>query len=229
LVEKFGYDQSLADPCIYYKHVERPEGRVLSGVIAVATDDLLHGGDEHHIKCMEQIRETYRLGKFQFGHGKFTGKYFHQKEDYSIVVNQENYVKDKLINIDLTKQQKRQRYSMCNEKEVSALRASVGALAWLTKETRPDLAGRVVLLQQAFPKPRVLNLLEANTQTLEAKQTATSGIVLMHIPVERLRVGKLQGGETPRIEISLKMEKNQGSDKGGEVVQWHLVGTKRNA
>ena len=189
LVEKLGYVQSLADPCIYYKHREQPEGRVLSGVIAVATDDLLHGGDEYHLRCMEKIRETYRLGKFQFGHGKFTGKYFAQKEDYSIVVNQENYVKDKLINIELTKPRKRQRYAMCNEKEVSALRASVGALAWLAKETRPDLAGRVALLQQVFPKPRVMDLLEANLLTSEAKQTAASGIILMPIPVERLRIG----------------------------------------
>ena len=78
---------------------------------------------------------------------------------------------------------------MCNEKEISALRASVGALAWLAKETRPDLAGRVALLQQAFPKPRVLDLLEANSLTQEAKETASSGIILMLIPVGRLRVG----------------------------------------
>ena len=78
---------------------------------------------------------------------------------------------------------------MCDEKEISTLRASVGALAWLAKETRPDLAGRVALLQQAFPRPRALDLLEANALTLEAKQTATRGIVLMPIPIERLRVG----------------------------------------
>ena len=189
LVDTLGYEQSLADPCIYYKHIKATEGRQLSGVIAVATDDLLHGGDEHHMKCMEQIKDTYKLGKFQFGHGKFTGKYFRQKENFRIEVKQENYVKDKLINIELTKQRKRQRYSMCDEKEISTLRASVGALAWLAKETRPDLAGRVALLQQAFPRPRVLDLLEANALTLEAKQTATSGIVLMPIPIERLRVG----------------------------------------
>ena len=75
---------------------------------------------------------------------------------------------------------------MCNEKEISALRASVGALAWLAKETRPDLAVRVASLQQVFPKPRILDLLESNSLTQEAKETAGSGIVLMPIPVERL-------------------------------------------
>ena len=121
---------------------------------------------------MEQIKETYKLGKFQFGHGKFTVKYFRLREDFSIEINQETYVKDKLIHIELTKQRKRQRYSMCNEKEISALRASVGALAWLAKETRPDLAVRVASLQQVFPKPRILDLLESNSLTQEAKETA---------------------------------------------------------
>ena len=62
----------------------------------------------------------------------------------------------------------------------------MGALAWLAKETRPDLAGRVALLQHVFPKPRVLDLLEANVLTKEAKDTSASGII---IPLERLRVG----------------------------------------
>ena len=141
------------------------------------------------MKCMEQIRDTYKLGKFQFGQGKFTGKQFKQKEDFSIEVNQENYTKDKLVNIELTKPRKRQRYSLCDEKEISALRTSVGALAWLAKETRPDLAGRVALLQQSLPKPRILDILEANSLTTEARQTAASGIVLMPIPVQRIRVG----------------------------------------
>ena len=161
--------QSLADPWINSKHKETERGRVLSGSFAVATDDLLHGGDEHHMQCMEQVKETYKLGKFQFGQGKLTEKYFRQREDLSIEVNQETYVKDKLIHIELTRQRRRQRYSMCNEKDISLLRASVGALAWLAKETRPDLAGRVALLQQAFPKPRVLDLLEDNRSTQEAK------------------------------------------------------------
>ena len=104
LVDKLNYVQSLADPCIYYKHKKTEHGRVLSGVIAVATDDLLHGGDEQLMKCMEQIKETYKLGKFQFDQGKLPGKQFHQKEDFAIVINQENYVKDKLIHIELTKQ-----------------------------------------------------------------------------------------------------------------------------
>ena len=185
LTEKLHYQQSLADPCIYYKINENGK---LSGVIAVATDDL-HGGDEAHLEAMEEIKKNYKLGKYQFGKGKFTGKYFEQQEDFSIVINQAHYVAEKLFDIPLEKSRKRQRFSICNDKEISNLRASIGALSWLSKESRPDLAGRVALLQQAFPKPRVKDLIEANAITTEARRYPDSGIKIMPIEPQNLRVG----------------------------------------
>lgn len=127
LTSELGYQQSLADPCIYYRHREDPtSGKLrLSGVIAVATDDLLHGGDREHDECMKTIQERYRLGKFQYSKGKFTGKYFEQKEDGSIVINQEQYAQEKLIEISLARNRKKQRYSVCTEGEISQLRTSV--------------------------------------------------------------------------------------------------------
>eukprot|EP00435_Cladocopium_sp_Y103_P054634 s153_g17.t2 len=186
LTTKLKYQQSLADPCIYYKINENGK---LSGVIAVATDDLLHGGDEQHLQAMEEIRRNYKLGKYQFGKGKFTGKYFEQQEDYSIVINQAHYVAEKLYDIPIEKSRKKQRFSICTEREVSNLRTSVGALSWLSKESRPDLAGRVALLQQAFPRPRVKDLVEANTITAEARKYPESGIKIMPIEPQHLRVG----------------------------------------
>ena len=191
LTSQLQYQQSLADPCIYYKHRASPlTGKpVLSGIIAVATDDLLHGGDEEHQKAMDQIKAKYKLGKFQYGSGKFTGKMFVQQEDSSITVNQENYIQEKLFEINLEKQRKKKRYTFCDDKEITQLRASVGALAWLAKESRPDLAGRVALLQQVFPKPRIKDIIEANSITQEARKHPSSGIKIMPIQPENLRIG----------------------------------------
>ena len=191
LVGDLHYQQSLADPCIYYKLKTNLETgkEQLSGIIAVATDDLLHGGDHDHEEAMNKIQTKYKLGKFQYGAGKFTGKLFTQHDDYSITVNQENYVQEKLFEIHLEKSRKKRRFSFCDDKEVSSLRASVGALAWLAKESRPDIAGRVALLQQVFPRPRIKDIIEANSITQEAKKYATSGIRIMPIAPGNLRVG----------------------------------------
>ena len=190
LVDELGYSQSLADPCVFYslRHDGAGQQR-LGGIIAVATDDLLHGGDELHLRQMKKIQDRYKLGKYQFDQGRFTGKNFTKDKDGSITVNQEHYTREKLITIPIEKNRKKQRYSHCSEGEISQLRASVGALSWLAKESRPDLAGKVALLQQSFPKPRVRDLLEANNITTEAQKTPESGIRIMPIDPQNLRVG----------------------------------------
>ena len=190
LVQELNYVQSLADPCVFYSLRKTSNGRQrLGGVIAVATDDLLHGGDEEHLQQMSKIQKKYKLGKYQFGQGRFTGKNFTMQADGSITVNQDHYTKEKLITIQIEKSRKKQRYSHCDEKEISNLRASVGALSWLAKESRPDLAGKVALLQQSFPRPRVRDLIEANSITAEAQKTPESGIRIMPIEPEHLRIG----------------------------------------
>ncbi|CAK9067633.1 unnamed protein product [Durusdinium trenchii] len=79
-------------------------------------------GDEEHQKAMDQIKAKYKLGKFQYGSGKFTGKMFVQQEDSSITVNQENYIQEKLFEINLEKQRKKKRYTFCDDKEITQLR-----------------------------------------------------------------------------------------------------------
>ena len=187
LVEKLHYKQSLADPCIFYRHNQKTKS--LSGIIGVATDDLLHGGDQEHQECMKYLQQNYKLGKFHFGDGRFTGKNFVTNKDGSVTIHQDHYTREKLSMIELSRLRKRQRFSNCTTEEISNLRASVGALSWLSKETRPDLAGRVAMLQQSFPECKVKDLIEANAITKEAHKTPESGIRIMPIPTENLRVG----------------------------------------
>ena len=188
LVHELGYVQSIADPCLCFLHKDAGEGwQKLDGVIAVATDDLLHGGGEEHKRLMNKLNEKYKLGKFSYGSGRFVGKQFTPQEDGSILVDQEHYIKEKVQPIDLSRTRKSQRYSMCSEIEINQLRSLAGALAWVAKETRPDLQGRVALLQQAFPRPRVRDLLMANQLAHEALRFPAK-IKISSIPLERLRV-----------------------------------------
>ena len=188
LIEELGYVQSLADPCIYFLHDPNTNGwDKLIGIISVATDDMLHGGGEVHQAKMQMLTERYKLGKFQYGSGRFTGKQFTPQEDGSIMVDQNHYVAEKVHKIPLTKARKTQRYSYCTEPEIALLRSLVGALAWLAKETRPDLCGRVSLLQQQFPKPRVRDMISANQLAIEAERFPV-GIRISPIEIQRLRV-----------------------------------------
>ena len=62
-------------------------------------------------------------------------------------------------------------------------------MAWLAKETRADVNGKVALLQQAFPRPKIKHLLAANKIAKEAIDTKEIGIKIMPIPISNLRIG----------------------------------------
>ena len=207
LQEDFGYRPSQADPCVFMLHDrECPDGPRLEGIMGIATDDLVHGGSEKHWANVAQIAREYKLGKNQTGEGRFTGKHVKLELDGSITANQDFYVKEKVHDIPLTRKRKQQRYSRCTAQEVEQLRSSLGALSWLAKETRCDLAGRVSLLQQAFPEPKVSDLVEANRIASEARKFSHLGIKIMPIPWQDLRISVVTDAawgntkETPWIE-----------------------------
>ena len=169
----------------------------------MATDDLLHGGTQVHWDKMKWINEHYKLGKFSTGNGRFVGKEISCRSDGSFLVHQPLYAQ-KVNPIKLTRERQRQKYDFCSEEEVSNLRGLLGGLAWLAKETRPDLAGRVALLQQAMPHPYVQDMIEANALAREAIKYADVGLTIHPIPVEHLRVGTVTDASWANVKIDPK-------------------------
>ena len=208
LTQQLGYRQSAGDPCLFYL-TAKDENQSLKGVISVATDDLLHGGDHDHWTNMEWLNQHYKLGKFTKGDGRFVGKEIHCRADGSFLVNQPLFAK-KIQPIPVTRSRKQEKYAYCDEKEISQLRGLLGSLSWLSKETRPDLAGRVALLQQSMPRPFVQDIIEANSLAKEAVQFADIGITIQPIPMQFLRVGTVSdaswGNARPEKDEDQKVE-----------------------
>ena len=158
-------------------------------MIALATDDLFHGGTQRHMEKMELIRQNYKLGKFTWKQGRFVGKDVTQMEDGSILLDQKFYLESKLELIPISRERKRRRFSPCTALEVEQLRTLVGIVSWVAKETRCDLAGKAAILQQAFPRPLIKDLIAGNQLAAEALSHKDLGIRLMPIPLQRLRAG----------------------------------------
>ena len=229
LVEDYGYRRSRADPCVFYLHINKKDGKKeLRGIIGVATDDLLHGGAAEHWKHIETISKEYNLGKNNLDAGRFTGKDFRRDEDGSIHIGQEFYVKEKVKTIPLTKKRKQQRFSRCTELEVEALRSQLGVLSWLAKETRCDLAGRVSMLQQCFPSPRVADLVECNKIADEAHKYSGLGIRVQPIPWQDLRISVVTDAAWGNAKESVWLEDSM-EDSWEELedrwVRHHPMGT----
>ena len=187
LTKTLGYRQSVVDPCLFY--LDSTTGSSIDGIVAVATDDLLHGGNSRHREKMEEIKRRYKLGKYTFGSGRFVGKQFNRLADGSMMIEQSFYTSERIRPIEISKERKRRRFGRCSATEESDLRTLTGALAWLSKETRCDLAGKVALLQQCFPRPQVRDLIFANSVAKEALDHRDLGIHVMPIPWSRIRAG----------------------------------------
>ena len=185
-----GYVQSRLDPCLFFLFGgDHSTGQTLCGILGVATDDVFHGGNEQHWKIIEQISKDYKLGKNQRGSGRFTGKDIVHNEDGSIFIGQQYFVEDKVKQIPIDRKRRQQRFSRCNAQEIEQLRGLLGTVSWLCKETRSDLAGRVALLQQSFPAPKVRDIEQANKLAQEAHQFKHLGILVQPISLSKLRVG----------------------------------------
>jgi len=187
VLQELGYEKSKADPCLFF--LRDPQTGANDGIIGLATDDMIHGGGQRHWKNMQWLRESYQMGKFTTGSGKFTGKNLVPETDGSITVNQQHYIENHIDKIIVDKDRRSQKFSRCTHKEISDLRTLIGGLAWVSKETRPDIAGRVAMLQQAMPHPMIRDLLEGNSILDELQKTSTLGLKIQPIPLQRLRMG----------------------------------------
>jgi hypothetical protein len=184
---ELGYEKSRADPCLFF--LRGQGGREVNGIIGLATDDMIHGGDRNHWSRMEWLKKNYQMGKYTTGNGKFTGKNIVQNKDGSIFVHQEHYIKNHIPKIEISRSRTTQKFSLCNEEEIAALRGLIGGLSWVAKESRPDIAGRVALLQQTMPNPYVRDLVEGNQILADLQKEPDLGIRIQPIPLSRLRVG----------------------------------------
>ena len=72
--------------------------------------------------------------------------------------------------------------------EIRSLRECDGAVQWLAKESRPDLAVQVSLSQQAISDPRVRHCRQVNAMARRAKQHHELMWRFLPIPLENLRL-----------------------------------------
>lgn len=109
LTKDLGYRQSIIDPCLFFLDSE-DDGEPVEGIIALATDDMLHGGGPRHHALLDKIREKYKLGKDVFGGGRFVGKNLAPQPDGSMLIEQSFYVDEKVKPIEISRERKRKRF-----------------------------------------------------------------------------------------------------------------------
>lgn len=194
-LEKMGYNQSLADPCLFYKlgrSTSKNQRYKVEAILAVYVDDAILATDSPATANREL---TAIAGVFEIKAGPlefFLGLHVNTAEDGTITINQKRYIADTLARFDMqncrpaptpSESVELQDEERPTEPSKYPFRELVGCLLWLTMGSRPDLAFSVGYLSRHLDRStevhwkqglRVLRYL-AGTAELSIRYTPTGG------------------------------------------------------
>ena len=147
-----------------------------SRIIAVMSsnvDDLLCGYLPEGAEAMNSVLQQFLVGKEEHGTFSFCGKEFRQDEDFGFHVT----AKDNTERVQpITHDEKHGLTRKATAGEMHHLRSVTQSLAWIARQTRPDLSYRVSKIQRTLVNACVKDLRECNRTVEYATSTSTRGI-----------------------------------------------------
>ena len=160
---KVGATKSNLDNALFFW---RPHNN-LEGVLCCHVDDCFFvGSDLFHHTIIDHIRSTFSLSKESSQSFNFLGLELRQN-DHDIVVQQSRYINEiqpiQMKSTSLTR--------LLNQQETRQLKALVGQIQWVAKQTRPDAAYTGCVLSTKVKHATVADVRRANKQLKQLQQT----------------------------------------------------------
>ena len=153
---------------VSYKHPE--------AYLGVHVDDiLLIGSDEVCSLTKTCLSDVFPIPEWETGSFEYVGSFVDIREN-EIKVSQTGYVKTRLFEVEVSKDQKD--WETATEIQRHDNMSLVGALSWLSSQTRPDLQVGVSLSQQCQKSPCVGDIRFTNALAKRAYEHYEEGILI---------------------------------------------------
>ena len=184
---KLGFKESRLDPCIYKLY---EEGRLM-GLLAIEVDDILACGKGKFHEKMKQLRSQFTFGKCvnlkeEKEGASFNGRRLRQDEEGTLHIDMQKFIEERLEEIPIDKERKKEKKEEVNERERTQARAVCGSLNWLSKEGRPDAAGPSSLMSSRLTTMKVEDLCCLNEVIKQLKNS--SNLCLKVQPLTKMRL-----------------------------------------
>ena len=183
-LEELGFIVSPFDPCVFV--LQNSKTGFTEGLIGIHVDDGLCCGSTLFHEKLKKLEHKFPFGSRKSRNFTFTGLKIDQKDDGSIWVNQEQYVKD-ISAITVSRDRRAVPDCVVTEAERQSLRGVIGSLQYAATNSRPDLCSRLGMLQSQINRAKVSTLVEANKVLHEAKMFAGTTLKIQPIPIDQLR------------------------------------------
>ena len=179
--EQYVFDQCPLDPCVFPlrrvvagKMCGRPVGYVASHV-----DDLLVIASRSiSLAVREELSKVFPVGTWEEGEFTYLGSEIKCEED-SVMLRQRPYIEDRLFTVDVPKN--------ANEDDIADAdciadnRSLIGALSWVSAQTRPDLTCAVSMAQQLQKCPTYGDVKFTNSISMKATSHKDEGLCFKKI------------------------------------------------
>lgn len=173
-----GWKQLQGDKCLLVLLDEKKE---MAGLAGIHVDDFLLSGREGSLvykQAEEKLRQTFRFGKWESASSatgvEFAGCRIRQLPDYSIYLDQKDYVEKWVEEISINPQ--RSRKAELLPSEVSDLRAALGTASWRATQSGPQYLADTSLLLSEVSRGTVETLYKVNKLIREMKKNAQQGL-----------------------------------------------------
>ena len=166
---EMGFQKSILDPALF---VHRRKDGVADGLIVLHVDDLMVAtdGNETVENSVRLLCERFPFGEWGLVEKQPGGITYCGKEiivetcdgERNINLRQRGFVEGRLESVPISKDRKNQPSSKATPEEVSDFRSVLGALQWLSTQSRPDISFMVNQLQKRVNMLEVKDLEVAN-------------------------------------------------------------------
>ena len=175
VLEDAGWTQLASLPGVFVLRI----GKILMSILVLHVDDALHAGKgEEYEKTMDQIFKTFdsKEDKQKEGNFSFLGHQVAQQPDGTVLVTMQTYL-DEVKPIFITRTRRSTNDSTVTGAEKTELMSLVGQLAWVARESLPQIAFDFSDLQQRFNVATVTELVRANTVLRQAKKLVLTNVL----------------------------------------------------
>ena len=186
--ENYQFDQCPLDPCIFTLRKADDSGfsGTPIGYVGTHVDDLLvvaPGTVSALIK--HALSQEFPIDDWEAELFSYLGSEVHCCDD-EVVMNQKSYVDTRLFKLEIPEGANDD--ELASEDLVADNRSLVGALSWLSAQTRPDLTCAVSMAQQLQKRPTVGDLKFSNSTAKKALDFKDEGLRFRPLDIEDMVV-----------------------------------------
>ena len=185
------------------------------GMLVLHVDDGCWAGHGPHFsKAQEMLRSCMNMGKEEEGEFTFLGRHVKQFPDGTIEIDQYDYCRQ-IESIKVPRHRRQTPDAPITDAERRDLRALLGKLIWLGRQTMPQLCYGVSDLQQRVCRAVVTDLARANSVLREARSYMTEGVKLCFVKLHNAISTDLGIGQVSSKKFPKKLPKNKTQPSTG--------------